>query len=40
MMLKDVPAGQYTDMILVTVGMFLLGTIALKGSINYYRRTS
>jgi ABC-2 type transport system permease protein len=40
MMLKDVPAGQYTDMILVTVGMFLLGTIALKGSIIYYRRTS
>ncbi len=40
LMLKNVSAGQYTDMILVTVGMLALGAIALKGSIVYYRRTS
>ena len=40
LMLKDVGVSTYYDMIAVVVGMALLGTIALKGSIIYYRRTS
>jgi ABC-type multidrug transport system permease subunit len=39
LMLKNVPVGMYTDMILALVGLQLLGLIALKGSIVYYRRT-
>jgi ABC-2 type transport system permease protein len=40
LMLKDVPVGMYTDMILSLVGLQVLGLIALKGSIVYYRRTT
>jgi ABC-2 type transport system permease protein len=39
-MLKDVAATVYLDMILVLVGLQVLGIFALKGSIIYYRRST